>query len=484
MALKFEKREMEYGSAIQTLIEWDFDERGPLMARITPYVYVVAEMLGASLEIVATYQSRKTNERIYHSYLVMRRADYAGADLDGFVQYLRDRPTPARFIYHNKFSTSSFFLPSLYFRKRDIFSGKSQSSNANYTMIHAVKPEGVGGSSDLVRKVKANDDADFAAVWDGTKSKFDDDRKLNFLKLPDSLPNDLLVVSKSADDEIKDKLTDALSDMSETEIDIGDFLTWEDFNKTHAARRALANLRWMAKVSPHPVPIQIHNTPGDESGVDDRYLEAAREAIRLSGTEFILFDEGFHERFDVLWTLRKVHDDSLIIKSDYIDSGVDPQEFHISFKKDDMESLVLRMGSEITTKMHRIRYVWPFDDERPRVLRDVEFNIPAQSVMRGMKVTWNDFSTNHLTMGTPFDVTVTAADFNSFRLEGDGFPKRQGNERFDFDPMSNIAYRIILMRPEERSLLIQVLAVTLIVLFALAAVFALKASYQNPPSAA
>jgi ABC-type phosphate/phosphonate transport system substrate-binding protein len=484
MPLKFENRDMQYGAAIRTLVDWNFDEQGSLMARITPYVYVVAEMLGADLEILATYLSRETNSRIYHSYLVVRRSDYDGSDLDGFVQYLRGRSTPARFIFHNKFSTSSFFLPSLYFHKRDIFSAAGQSNNRKYIMIHAVKPTGVDGSSDLVRRVKANEDADFAAVWDGTKGKFDGDPELNFLKLPDSLPNDLLVVSKSIQPEFKAGLQEALNKMSAQDIDIGDFLKWDDFNKTPDARRALATLRWMAKVTPQPVPIQIHNARGGDDGVANRYLMAAREAIRLSGTEFILFDEDFHQRFDVLWTLRKVHDDSLIIKSDFIDSGLEPQEFHISFKKDDMESLVLRIGSEITTKMHRIRYVWPFDDEQPRVLRDVKFNIPTQSVMRGMKITWNDFSTNSLTMGTPFDVTVTSADFNSFQLKGDGFPKRQGDSGFDFDPMSNTAYRVILMRPETQGLMIKIFSIVLIALFFLAAVFALKAAWRNPGNAA
>ena len=46
MPLRFETRDQEYGAAINTLKQWNENEQGPLIARVTPYVYVVAEMLG------------------------------------------------------------------------------------------------------------------------------------------------------------------------------------------------------------------------------------------------------------------------------------------------------------------------------------------------------------------------------------------------------------------------------------------------------
>ena len=36
--------------------------------------------------------------------------------------------------------------------------------------------------------------------------------------------------------------------------------------------------------------------------------EAARHAVRLSGTEMVLYDEDFHERLDTEWTLDEIHD--------------------------------------------------------------------------------------------------------------------------------------------------------------------------------
>src|SRR3954466_9680761 len=48
-----------------------------LIARITPYAYVAAEMLGAKFDILAVYQSEATQSTTYQSWFVVRRADLA-----------------------------------------------------------------------------------------------------------------------------------------------------------------------------------------------------------------------------------------------------------------------------------------------------------------------------------------------------------------------------------------------------------------------
>ncbi|MGH8550059.1 MAG: PhnD/SsuA/transferrin family substrate-binding protein [Methylococcales bacterium] len=482
LSLKFENRDLEYSAAIQTLKNWQAAEQGPVMARITPYVYVVAEMLGADLEILATYKSRTTDSTLYHAYFVVRHSEFAGKDLDDFVQYLRNRETPARFVYHNKFSTSSFFLPSLYFREKDIFSVPGQDKNdRNYITIQAENPDEAQGSSDLVGLVKSGK-ADFSAIWDGTKSKFDDDPELVFLKLPTPLPNDLLVVSRSTDSNLREKLHQSIGALTTQDIDAGDFLTWINFNETPKARNALAMLRWKARTLPKPVPVQVRKSLKKGDSVDERFLEAARQAIRLSGTEFVVFDEDFHKHFDVLWTIRKTHENALEITSEFIDSGLAPQIFHISFQTGNLENLVYRIGSEITSRMHRIRYIWPFDDNHPRVIRDVDFDLPEGDLMKGQKVTWKDLSNNDSSVGDPFDVQIARTDFNSFELTERGFARRPGTIQFDFDPMSNVSYRIFLVRAERNTGLIQVLSTTLIVLFSLGGFFALFSIWRRPAS--
>lgn len=480
LPISFENLDMEYSAAIQTLVNWKDNPGKPLMARITPYVYVVAEMLGANMEILGTYISRKTGSDTYHSYFVARRSDFEGNDLDGFVEYLQSSPRAAKFIFHSKFSTSSYFLPSLYFGKTGIFSVRGQSANdRDYITINALHSENASGSSDLVREVKRGN-ADFAAVWDGSKSKFDEDTELVFLKLPYAIPNDLLVISRSADEKLRDSLQDVIDQMSDNDINIGDFQKWVSFKKTPEARRALAMLRWTSKVQPRPVPIKISPYDSSDNPVEPRFIEAANQAIQLSGTEFVVYDEDFHKRFDVLWNIEKTHDDALIINSEFISSRLEPQQFHISFKRDDMENLVQRIGTEIAGKMHRIRYIWPFDTHVPRVLRDVNFELDPGTTVKAVKVTWNDPTNNDFSTGPPFDVEVDKTDFNSFQFREKGFPKAGNGNQFEFDPMSNSGYRVILTRADNNGKFIKILTFTIIGLFALALVFMVTGMIRNP----
>ncbi len=479
-ALKFEPRDLEYGAAIDTLVRWDVTDQGPLIARVTPYVYVLAEMLGAKLEILGTYVSKRTQETTYQSYFVFHRAFAPKVnDLDELLKHLRSRTTPARFIYHNKFSTSSYLLPAIYFRRVGIFSANTPNSPDNkHVFIRAEKPPGVDGSAALISLVKQRR-AEFAAIWDSAQSKVADDPDLRFVKLVNTLPNDLLVFSSMSDRALRDRLVAAIQQMQDTDINIGDFLKWQDFNATPAARRALASLRRLTKVAPTPVPIKIRGATEDAAELPLELMEAARQAVTLSGTEFTLFDEDFHKQFDVLWTLRKSHDDSLIITSEYPDFNLPPQQFHISYKKGDNESLVARIEDQISSSMHRVRDIWRYDDETPMVLRDLRFTLPVGSKARAVKVTWSDVTNNDRVVGTPFDVTVAATDFHSYTFKGDGFPKRNDGIHYDFDPLSNTVHRVILVRPATDTRLIQIGTYLIISLFALAAVLALPGLWRS-----
>jgi ABC-type phosphate/phosphonate transport system substrate-binding protein len=480
--LKFEPRDMEYGAAINTLVNWDVAAKGPLMARVTPYVYVVAEMLGANLDILGTYVSKRTQETTYQSYFVMHRSlALRSDDLEGMVKVLRNRPTPVRFAYHNKFSTSSYLLPALYFRKMGIFSANTPNApDQKHVFIRAEKPAGVDASSDLVRVVKQRR-ADLAAVWDGTQSKFTEDPDLRFLRLPNTLPNDLLVFVSMPDRTLRDRIVASLRQMQDTDINVGDFQKWQDFNAAPEARRALASLRWLTRATPTPVPIKIRGGPNDGRELDPGLLEAARQAVQLSGTEFTLFDEDFHKQFDVLWTLRKSHDDSLTITSEYPDFGLPPQEFRISYKKGNQESLVARIEEQISNQMHRVRDIWSYDDETPTVLRDVRFGLPVGSRVRVVKIVWNDLTNNDRVVGTPFDAVVTASDFNSFKFKGDGFPRRGDGIHYDFDPLSNTVHRVVLVRPVPDTWLFRIGAILLVALAGLGAALALR-GLRPPPA--
>ena len=307
-------------------------------------------------------------------------------------------------------------------------------------------------------------------MWDGTKRKFENDPDLLFRQLPYDIPNDLLVYSKSGGNKNKAKIIEAIQQMKDEDINTGDFQKWVVFQQAGQARKALASLRWLAKEPPPPVTVKIRRDHKDES-IEEPHLEAAKQALRLSGTELILFDEDYHKTFDALWTLKMTHENSLVITSEFVSAGI-KQEFPVSFKKNDMISLTTRIGHIISDKMHRIRYIWPFDDENPRVLRDIDFTIPANTIIKAQKITWVDYNKNEYIIDSPFDVSVVKSDFNSFQLGKEGFPKKDSGNKHDFDPMSNINYRVFLMRGDDDRLILQLFTVSLITLFTLAAIFA------------
>src|SRR4029453_10815563 len=93
----------------------------------------VAEMLGAKLDLIATCRSRASGTTTYGAYLVVRRSDVPApahtaaltpAQVKEFLQARSASGQPAKFVYHDRFSTSSYFLPSLYFRRQRVFAGK------------------------------------------------------------------------------------------------------------------------------------------------------------------------------------------------------------------------------------------------------------------------------------------------------------------------------------------------------------------------
>ncbi len=471
------ERPLEYGAVINRLANWNVD-KGHFLARVTPYAFVAAEMLGADLEILATYVSSATGSTTYHSYFVVNRGAFAyRPDLANVVEYLRNLDQPADYIYHNKFSTSSYFLPSLFFRSHGIYN--MAESTEYHTAINSRK---LGDSSSgLVRSV-ALGDSDLAAVWDGTKTKFETTdslyerygSRIHFIQLPTTLPNDLLVGSATMDSTTRAAIREAIRAMGDAEIDEGDFLTWRDINSAPDARQALADLRWLARERPAPVTVDVRRS-GAGGSVPEAYLEAARQAVRLSGTEFVGYDDDFHAHRDYVWTLELIHDGAVTLTSRIIGSDIDDQEFQISFK--DTEDLTRRIGALIHSRMHRIRYVWPYRAEQPTVIRDVSFSIPRESIVKVRRISWLDAQRNYFLEDAEFDAQVGHSDFFRFELYPNFIPT--DDAVFGFDPMSNVSYRVILIRPELERPVFRALTITFIVLLTVAAVAAFAGVWRR-----
>lgn len=466
----FAHEELEYERMINRLVSWRPAD-GTFVARTTPYVYVAAELLGADVEPFATYVSAATSKTTYHSYLVVNRREFPSRpSIDEVVRFVRDRTPRARFVYHSQFSASSYLLPLLLFRSSNVF--HMPESTGPLSAIAAIRLQDAG-SSTLVQMV-ARGEADVAAVWDDTKARFEapghaEGGDVHFVQLPTSIPNDLLVSARGLDAETRKRLLEAVRGMGARDIAAGDFLTWTTLADASEARTALANLRWVARERPSPVPIEIVMKDGllDSAGT---LRDSAREAVRLSGTEFVLFDADYHEHVDVRWTLEPSHDESVTLISSVPGADIEPQTFRISFR--DPQDLTRRLVGILQSRMHRIRYVWPFSGHAPVVPRDIAFPAVAGAHVKVQAVTWIDPARNRFRGGPVFSAAIREASAYRYELDPGDFVKASGAPP-SLDPMSNSGYRVILLRPAEERTLFKALTVALLACYLLAAAAAI-----------
>jgi ABC-type phosphate/phosphonate transport system substrate-binding protein len=545
---------MGYGELIRALAE---REQGrAYVARVTPYAYVVAEMLGAKLDILATYLSGATNDFTYHAYFVVPTEAFnekvkAGANgapptLDQLGVYLKAlRSKPAQFIYHDRFSTSSYFLPSLYFKRNHVFAGTESGNSENIRINVSRFP--TSSSSRLVCEV-AGGRADLAAVWSGTRAKFfvrgpdgvqtpvpvaDEcpgaTHRVEFIQITQDIPNDFLVAS-GLEQPMRDAIVEGIKKYplalrpctsleperqpasGEADKRCGivfkdhradgpadDFDSWHvwgdvDREVSDRPREALAELRESAHQTRVPVVVKVVGNAckqqAQDACVPPSYLEAAKAAVRLSGTEFVMYDPFLHRRTDLTWTLASSHDGALTLVSALectLDGGTDgadvpferSESVPISFS--DTSDLPQRIADIARTRLRRIRYVWPYEDKYPAVLRDLDFTPDRRVLVQ--KITWLDEKRNAYSEDTPFHTTiVNNGDLDKFRLNDNFRFPRNGDSELGFDPMSNVAYRVIISRLPNPSWIWQWLPGGFIALIALAMVgFIVDLRRQQPP---
>lgn len=537
-AMSFQQQTMPYGDVIRAFT--DNPSHGQV-ARITPYAYVAAEMLGAKLDILAIYRSVATRKTTYRSYFVVRRKQFSeltdwkdgsGAPtLEHMEKYLRAlRDNPAKFVYHDRFSTSSYFLPALYFKSRDVFAMR-QSINPSFIPIEVERFSSTS-SSDLVFQVAGNK-ADLAAVWDGTKKKFDDampdDKKgkaaadVVFIPIPTEVPNDFLVSSGlhpdterlivqainrdplagracttldappiSPDESPEKTKIKACAALATEDQPNDDFDTWYAWNGTDdsvlaAPREGLARLRRDARSRSIPVVVKVdakHHKDDDEAKTKllESYAEAGRAAVRLSGTEFVLEDRDLHKHVDMTWTLEATHDGALMLESSLDPAfGLSTQRFQVSFV--DRSDLPQRIADLVRSRMRRIRYIWPYEQKYPAVLRDLDFTPDHQVMVQ--RVSWMDPGRNDYEEDTPFTATIeNNTDFSKLRLSDElRFPKSPDG-LFNFDPMSNVGYRVVIAREPQASWIWVALPYSFVALFLFAGIgLAVDLRRQQPPPA-
>jgi hypothetical protein len=473
--------QFDYGAVIENLIA---DERREgTVARVTPYALVVAEMRGARLDPIATCRSKSTGRTVSNAFLVVRRDDFpkeddSGPSLSKILEHLKTRFEPARFIYHNKLSTSSYFLPSLFFRAQRVFDLGTGSSvpRGTITTIRARLYE-PHSSSELVKAIVTGQ-ADVASVWDGPKSNFEAagttdyetyGKRVWFVKLPTDLPCDVLVATRKVDPATKQRIRDKLpvaigADAKKSDVDA--WVLWSESDALDA-HGALSELRRQAAASTLPVVVDVRDSTTAPVGAGG--LDAVRLAIRLAGTELVDKSEyyDYYVKGDTRWELEQIHDGAVRITVRYdnfkLGGSEVMQQFDVSFLKP--EDLTRRVVSLIHSRLHRIRPIWLYRDAAPTVLRDVGFDVGE--LLPFQLIEWNDPQRNDYTVrGEPGEARLVRSIFN-FELDNTSFPKRDG--RLEFEPMGRHAFRVLLIRPHPERMLFQVLTVSFVLFFGLAA---------------
>jgi len=458
---------------------------GGVVARVTPYAFVVAEMRGAKVELLAACRSRSTGKTVTNAFMVVPQSSFADPippTLEQVLAHLKklsEAERPARFIYHNKYSTSSYFVPSLLFRARRVFGLGDRGSNPAGVTIIAVDRNASPSSSDLIQAVadQTGGRETIASVWNGPMSGFTDPagkyyqngKKVWFVQLPDDLPCDLLVATRKVDDKTKEAITAKLETLQPIGPDSpgSDVHTWVQWahGEAEGARRALSELRRQAGSSTLPVVVDVQ--PNQSSPVNGDLLDAARLAVRLAGTELVDRSQYFdyYKKSDIRWELERIHDGAVRLTVRYenfrLDSAEVSQQFDVSFQAP--SDLTRRLVSIIHSRLHRIRPVWLYNDTVPTVLRDVDFDIAPRVPFQ--EIQWNEPQRNDYRLEGESQVAnvETEATFEIQLAKGE-FPRGSDNRSLDFEPMGRQAFRVLLMRVTPGRVLFRALTVAFVVL--------------------
>lgn len=483
----------------------DLAGRGPedkrYVARITPYAFIAAELQGAEFETLATYHSRATNAQIYNSYFVVnvKHPKYKKfSDPPTLPQVIDFLTTTERrtFAYHDILSTSSYFVPAMFFREHLLFKMDPSVTSAE-GLAGTVRPIAVDDTRrtlDEVLKAVARGDVDIAAVWDDTLRSLaakEEYKNLRTVKLEPALPNDLLVCSKNLPDKLQRELREAIDAMPATGpgkaslFTKGDFDYWVGIDKALEAQRALTNLRQDAEPQLPKVTVRVTAAIADQESRYRKYIDAAELGLKTAGTEFAIFvpyhsnrKAGVSRTPDFDWVIEETNAGAIKITSTVNNFGGEaknkPQSFEVSFS--DESTLPTLIAAKIRAQMHRIRFIWPYS-AKATVIRDVDFSIPEHDLVLVQPINWTDPEHNIFEPGTPF--TMKAGKYHPRK-----FPLlRNLDEQTapELDPMSYKAYRVLLVRPETNQWLayLTVALVVLIVLAAFAAAWDMRREWRE-----
>jgi hypothetical protein len=182
--------------------------------------------------------------------------------------------------------------------------------------------------------------------------------------------------------------------------------------------------------------------------------------VRLASAEFVNYDDDFHAHRDYVWTIEQVRDGTIALTSRIVGSDLDDQRFQLSYR--DEEELTRRIGDLVHSRLHRIRYIWAYRPERPTIIRDIDFELPPGTEVRVRRIHWLDAQRNHFQEDAEFVAHVEHSDFFKFELQPAFIA--DADDGFGFDPMSNISYRVVLVRDSSEPAFFRILTGLLLLL--------------------
>ena len=386
-----------YEDTLTELVDSRQAGRKPLIARTTPFVLVAAELQGAELHVLGTYQrsSRPGDEpgaTTYVPYLIVNRQRVAEVLKDGGFNH--ETPTESdvvrfasqigpRFVYKEKLSTSGLFMPAMFFRRHP------EITDVNTLLIRP---------GESVTKLVARGDADIAGGWDETKAAATAERingqpvleQVHFVPLAGRIPNDLLVCTSSVPAEIRRDIMAALEE--QVTIDRGSFGTWKTVKESDEVDVALQELRDLSTAQPYVNVIEVARAttlPTGYKPVTDEYIDATRRAIQRAGPGWAWFNRERHRTADYKWELSLSEDNSLHIVSSALGRS---QELEIPVS--DLKDLSRRIRAVMDSELSLIRYVWPFAPQGTVVIRDFEYPPAPGEPVTAQQIAWNNRGTH------------------------------------------------------------------------------------------
>jgi ABC-type phosphate/phosphonate transport system substrate-binding protein len=453
----------DYKPAIDALVAASAANE-PLLARTSPYVLVVAQLMGTPLIPIATYESSAGGARIYHAFLVVNRksidafrhVENKEPTLSEVISFLRGTSHPL-FIFKDEFSTSGYFVPISYLRSNEIFAA---SKYGPFDPEALTSDQRKKTSEELIAAV-ANGEAmqgsappTLTAAWEGDLLKVPREvlAKTYSVKLPGDLPNDLLVCNSAFPPRDAEAIRNAIRAMPanwikqrQPKATIAD---WKDILDAPEAATALNELRQMAV---HPQRRSVVHVSGDAPA---EVMSAVERAIARSHREFVKYDQAAHSRIDYEWTVELTPDKALALNSTL--AGMLTQSTVIPFHGS--QDLTRRVRIWMDTELAIVRYVWPYQRASTVVLRDFDYPVQQDTSLMAQTITWSDIARNNFRVNSEVDLKLkvqkagddllTLVDAATRGSDNVGIDR---GAQLDFDPLSRDAIRVLIDRRAQTS---------------------------------